>query len=50
MVEINETTLGLTFAALGVVFSIAWLVLGLYGINSLRDIRKALAEENGGEG
>lgn len=50
MVEINETTIGLTFAVLGVVFSIAWLVLGLYGINSLRDIRAALAEENGEEG
>lgn len=50
MVEINETTIGLTFAVLGVVFSIAWLVLGLYGINSLRDIRNSLADGNGEEG
>lgn len=50
MVEINETTIGLTFALIGVVFSVAWLVLGLYGISSLRDIRAALAEGNGDNG
>lgn len=44
MVAINETTIGLTFAVLGVVFSVAWLVLGLYGINSLRDIKKSLED------
>lgn len=44
MVVINETTIGLTFAVLGVVFSIVWLVLGLYGINSLRDIKETLSE------
>jgi len=47
MVTIDETTLGLTFAVLGVVFSLAWLVLGLYGISTLRDIRDRL---NGNEG
>jgi len=50
MVQIDETTLGLTFAVLGVLFSIVWLVLGLYGIDSLRDIRNHLAEENENEG
>lgn len=44
MLAINETTLGLTFAVLGVVFSIAWLILGLYGINSLREIKEKLNE------
>jgi hypothetical protein len=48
MVAINETTLGLTFAVLGVVFSVAWLLLGLYGINSLREIKEKL-DENGGD-
>jgi hypothetical protein len=47
MVPINETTLGLTFAVLGVVFSVAWLVLGLYGINSLREIKAKLDEREG---
>ncbi len=42
MVAINETTIGMTFAVLGVVFSIVWLLLGLYGINSLREIREQL--------
>ena len=50
MVQIDETTLALTFAVVGVLFSIAWLVLGLYGIDSLRDIRNHIAEENGNEG
>ncbi|QLH82707.1 hypothetical protein [Halosimplex pelagicum] len=45
MVALDETTLGLAFAVLGVVFSIAWLALGLYGINSLREIRSALADD-----
>ena len=44
MLTINETTLGLTFAVLGVVFSVAWLILGLYGINSLREIKDKLDE------
>ncbi|SEN31156.1 hypothetical protein SAMN05216388_1002290 [Halorientalis persicus] len=47
MVAINETTLGLTFAVLGVVFSVAWLLLGLYGINSLREIKEKLDENEG---
>ena len=46
MVAIDETTLGLAFAVIGVVFSIAWLALGLYGINSLREIRSELADDD----
>lgn len=49
MVAINETTLGLTFAVLGVVFSVVWLVLGLYGINGLRELVDALQESNENE-
>ncbi|MFB6083201.1 MAG: hypothetical protein ABEJ94_03025 [Halorientalis sp.] len=45
MVAIDETTLGLTFAVLGVVFSVAWLILGLYGIDTLREIKEKLDEE-----
>lgn len=50
MVELNETTLAMAFAVLGVAFTIVWLALGLYGINTLRDIRDALSEgdENSG--
>ncbi|WP_181687347.1 hypothetical protein [Halorhabdus salina] len=43
MVALTETTLAMGFAVLGVVFSIAWLLLGLYGINTLRDLREELA-------
>lgn len=50
MVTINETTIAMAFAILGVVFSVVWLALGLYGINSLREIRKALGESDGEEG
>lgn len=42
MVAINETTLAMTFAVLGVVFSVIWLALGLYGINTLRELRDAI--------
>jgi hypothetical protein len=42
MVTIDETTLAMAFALLGVVFSIAWVVLLLYGIDTLRGIRDAL--------
>lgn len=49
MVAINETTIAMTFAVLGVVFSVVWLVLALYGINALRDIRNRLgSNESGG--
>lgn len=42
---IGETTIAMVFALLGVVFSVAWLVLGLYGIQSLREIKDALDED-----
>lgn len=41
MIELNETTIAMTVAVLGVVGSIVWLVLGWYGIRTLRDIREA---------
>lgn len=50
MVAIDETTIGLTFAVIGVVFSVAWLALGLYGINSLREIKEALADGDSADG
>lgn len=46
MVTINETTIAMTFAVLGVVFSVVWMVLGLYGINALREIRERMGSEN----
>jgi hypothetical protein len=46
MVAIDETTIGIAFAVLGVVFSIAWLALGLYGINSIRELRDAIREQD----
>jgi hypothetical protein len=42
MVTINETTLAMAFAVLGVVFSVIWVALGLYGINTLRELRDAI--------
>lgn len=44
MVTLDETTIAMTFAVLGVVFTIAWLVLGIYGISTLRDIRERLGD------
>jgi len=49
MVEINETTIAMAFAILGVVFSIVWIGLLLYGISSLRDIRDALGNDDATE-
>ena len=46
MVTLDETTIAMTFAVLGVVFSIVWLILGLYGINTLRDIRNRLKDRD----
>lgn len=46
MVALNETTIAITFAVLGVVFSIVWLVLALYGINILRDIRDRTSDDD----
>jgi len=45
MVELTETTIAMAAAVLGVLFSIVWVVLGWYGVRSLRDIRDALAEQ-----
>ena len=42
---LTETNVAMVFALLGVVFSVAWLVLGLYGIQSLRDIKGALEDD-----
>ena len=50
MVVINETTIAMTAAVLGVVFSVVWLALGLYGVNSLRDIRDKLNKQESTDG
>lgn len=47
MVAINETTIGMAFAVLGVVSSIIWLVLAWYGLTTLQDIRDALGSDTG---
>lgn len=46
MVELNETTIGLTFAVVGVVATIIWYGLALYGIRTLQDIRDALSNDS----
>lgn len=45
MVELNETTIGMAFAVLGVVATLIWYALALYGIRTLNDIRDALNNE-----
>lgn len=42
MVAIDETTIGLTFAVVGVLATIVWYGLAFYGIRTLQDIRGAL--------
>lgn len=49
MVTIDETTIAMAFAILGMVFSIVWIGLLLYGISSLRDLRDALREDDAPE-
>ncbi|MFB6104091.1 MAG: hypothetical protein ABEJ57_03255 [Halobacteriaceae archaeon] len=44
MVPLNETTIAMAAAVLGVLFSIVYVVLGLYGIDTLREIRDLLAD------
>lgn len=46
MVALNETTIGLAFAVFGVVATIIWYGLALYGIRTLQDIRDALGNDN----
>ena len=43
MVELNETTIAMGFAVLGVVGSIVWFVLGWYGVRTLQDIRETVS-------
>lgn len=42
MVELDETTIGMAFAVLGVVATIIWYGLALYGIKTLKDVRDAI--------
>jgi hypothetical protein len=43
MVELNETTISMAFAVVGVVGSIIWFILGWYGVRTLQDIREAVS-------
>lgn len=43
MVELNETTIGMAFAVVGVVATLIWYALAWYGITTLRDIRDAVS-------
>lgn len=43
--QVDETTIAMTFAVLGVLFSIAWVALGLYGIHSIRDLADAVRSD-----
>ncbi|QKY20676.1 hypothetical protein B4589_009900 [Halolamina sp. CBA1230] len=42
MVTLDETTIGMAFAVVGVVATLIWYGLAWYGIATLRDIRDAL--------
>lgn len=46
MVELNETTIAMAFAVLGVIGSIIWYGLAWYGIRTLKDIRDALGTDD----
>lgn len=46
MIELTETTIATTFAVVGVVATIIWYGLALYGIRTLQDIRDALGNDN----
>lgn len=44
MVALDETTIGLTFAVVGVLATIVWYGLAFYGIRTLQDIRDAVSD------
>lgn len=50
MVALNETTIGMTFAVVGVVATLIWYALAWYGISTLQDIRDALDGRNAADG
>lgn len=50
MPPLDETTLGLTFAVIGVVATLIWYGLAWYGISTLQDIRDALAGRDAPDG
>lgn len=50
MVELNETTIGMAFAVLGVVGSLIWYGLALYGIRTLKDVRDVFNNETSANG
>lgn len=50
MIELNETTLGVAFAVLGLISTVVMFGLALYGIKSLQDVRDALRDLRAAEG
>lgn len=50
MVALNETTIGLAFAVIGIVATFVWYGLALYGIKSLRDVKEAIGELESADG
>ncbi|MFB6081942.1 MAG: hypothetical protein ABEJ67_03885 [Halanaeroarchaeum sp.] len=43
MVALNETTIAMAFAVIGIVGSLVWFALGVSGLRILRDIRDGLS-------
>lgn len=50
MVALNETTIGMAFAVIGVVATLIWYALAWYGITTLQDIRDAIEGRNSADG
>ncbi|MFB6070427.1 MAG: hypothetical protein ABEJ76_05330 [Halanaeroarchaeum sp.] len=44
MFGLDESTIAMGFAVIGVLASIAWIALGVYGIRTLADLRDAVRE------
>jgi len=41
MMDLNETTIAMLLAALGVLGTLGWYALAWYGIRTLQDVRRA---------
>lgn len=49
MIELTETTIGMAFAVVGIVGTVLWYGLALYGIKTLRDVRDTVDSSGSAE-